>query len=122
MRTVANGAEEFFLSVWNMLLASGMALTPSFLGFQAELHPAWSLWLASGAVTGLTVLSLSKTSDVQEYALTFIGCWTCAAPWVLGFEHMVIPLLAHLGFGFALVVSALTELWRLRSKLGTGPD
>ncbi len=120
MRTAANGAEEYFLRVWNILLALGMAITPSFLGFQAELHPAWSLWSASGVVIGLTVLFLSKISVFAEYVLTFVGCWTCAAPWVLGFEHMVIPLLAHLGFGFALVVSALTELWRFRSERGTG--
>ncbi len=114
MRTISNGAEEIFLGVWNLCLAAGMVLAPWALSFIDQTQATWNLWLCAGAVLGLAVLSLLQTYDMEEVLLALVGVWVCAAPWVMGFEDAQIPLITHLGFGLALVVSALAELWRLR--------
>lgn len=114
MRTISNGAEEIFLGVWNLCLAAGMGLAPWALSALDQTQASWNLWLCAGAVLGLAVLSLLRTTDREEVLLALIGLWLCGAPWALGFEDARMPLIAHLGFGLALVVSALAEMWRLR--------
>ncbi len=114
MRTISTGAEEVFLGVWNLCLAAGMMLSPWALSFLDQAQATWNLWLCAGAVLGLAVLSLLQTYDMEEYLLALVGLWVGAAPWLLGFEDAQMPLIAHLGFGIALIVSALAELWRLR--------
>ncbi len=104
-----------------MLLAAGMVLTPWILGFLVEERPTFSLRTCAVLTAALTALSMGRTYDLGEVGLTLVGIWTCAAPWLLGFRHAPIPHLAHLGFGVAIIVSALSSLWRLRRMSGAGP-
>ncbi|MFH6783266.1 MULTISPECIES: SPW repeat domain-containing protein [Methylobacterium] len=121
MDATDNAAEDIFLVVWTMLLAAGMASTPWLLGFLAEARPTLNLWACAGLAAALAALSLRRTTDRGESGLALVGLWTCAAPWLLGFRHAPLPLLAHLGFGFALIVAALAGLWRLRTMSRADP-
>lgn len=113
MRT-SNDLEDLFLSGWSLMLGTFLIITPWYLGFTEERVPSWNAWASGGAVVALSLLALARVHDWLEYLTAAIGLWLCGAPWALGFEGQIPAAWSHTGFGFALMISAFAELWRLR--------
>ena len=118
MRTMPNDIEDIFLACWNTMLGAFLMLAPWYLGYAGETAPTWNAWACGGAVIVLSLMALAQVHDWLEYAVAAVGLWLCAAPWALGFEDVTGPALTHVGFGFAMMVSAAAELWRLRHASG----
>ncbi len=114
MRTIDNHPEDIFLSGWNLLLGASLIAAPWYFGFASELVAAWNAWGLGATVIVLALLALMQTSEWEEYVIAAAGFWACAAPWALGFQEVTAAAWAHVGFGVALIVSAGSELWRLR--------
>jgi hypothetical protein len=115
MRAIDNQLEDQFLNGWSLLLGVGLILAPWYFGFGPEPFAAWNARASGGTVVILAALALMQTYDWEEYAMAAAGLWACVAPWALGFEGAAATW-AHVGFGVALIVSAGSELWRLRDS------
>lgn len=115
MRTIDNQSQDIFLNGLSLLLGIGLIAAPWYFGFASETAAAWNAWIFGTTVAILAVLALMQTYDWEEYAMAAAGLWACVAPWALGFEGAAATW-AHVGFGVALIVSAGSELWRLRDS------
>lgn len=116
MRTIENQLEDLFLNGWNLLLGASLIAAPWYFNFTSEAVASWNAWTFGATVIALAVLALMQTYDWEEYAIAAAGLWACVAPWVLGFQEATAATWAHVGFGVALIVSAGSELWRLRDS------
>lgn len=115
MRTIDNQLEDHFLNGWSLLLGVGLIFAPRYFGFGAERFATWNAWASGATVAILAGLALMQTYEWEEYAIAAAGLWACLAPWALGFQGAAATW-AHVGFGVALIVSAGSELWRLRDS------
>ena len=116
MRTIDNQPEDVFLNGWSLLLGIGLLVAPWYFGFASETFAAWNAWIFGATAVILAVLALMQTYDWEVYAIAAAGIWTCLAPWALGFQETTVATWAHVSFGIALIVSASSELWRLRES------
>jgi predicted MFS family arabinose efflux permease len=116
MRTIDNQPEDFFLNGWSLLLGIGLFVAPWYFGFASEAFAAWNAWIFGVTAVILAVLALMQTYDWEVYAIAAAGIWSCVAPWALGFQASIPATWAHVSFGVALIVSACSELWRLRES------
>lgn len=118
---IANEPEDRFLSGWSLMLGILLAAAPWYLGFAPDRVPAWNAWACAGAVIVLSLLALAQVHAWLEYLTAAIGLWLCVAPWALGFGGRIPADWTHAGFGLALAISALSELWRLRETRTSRP-
>lgn len=118
MRTITNDLEDVFLAGWSLMLGSFLVIVPWYLGFDGQAAPTWNAWACGSAILVLSLLALVQVNEWLEYATAAVGLWLCMAPWVLGFGDLIIPAGSHIGLGFALMIAAAAELWRLRHASG----
>ena len=88
MRTIDNQSQDIFLNGLSLLLGIGLIAAPWYFGFASETAAAWNAWIFGTTVAILAVLALEAT----------VATW------------------AHVSFGIALVISASSEVWRLRES------
>lgn len=117
----ANEPEDAFLAGWNLTLGALLAAVPWYLGYAAAGAPAWNAWASAGAIVVLSILALARVHAWLEYLTATLGLWLCAAPWMLGFGAERAAAWTHVGFGLALMISAFSELWRLREARASHP-
>lgn len=118
MRTITNGLEDVFLAGWSLMLGAGLVIAPWWLGFQETSAATWNAWACGSAIVVLSILAMAQVYDWLEYLVVGIGLWLFAAPWLLGFGEEPAAAWTHEGFGFALIISAGAELWRLHEAPG----
>lgn len=116
-----NQPEDVFLAAWSLTLGTLLAIAPWYLGYTADRIPTWNAWACAGAVVALSLLALARVHAWLEYLTAILGLWLCAAPWALGFGTQVPAAWTHVGFGLALMISAFSELWRLREARASRP-
>ncbi|AIQ92382.1 SPW repeat-containing protein [Methylobacterium phyllosphaerae] len=116
MRTIDNQSQDIFLNGLSLLLGVGLIAAPWYFGFASETAAAWNAWIFGTTVAILAVLALMQTYDWEVYAIAAGGLWVCLAPWALGFQEATVATWAHVSFGIALIISASSEVWRLRES------
>lgn len=116
MRTIDNQSQDIFLNGLSLLLGIGLIAAPWYFGFASETAAAWNAWIFGTTATILAVLALMQTYDWEVYAIAAAGTWICLAPWALGFQDATVATWGHVSFGVALIMSASSELRRLRES------
>ncbi len=116
MRTIDNGIEEVIVAGLSLIVGAGLMLAPWYFGFMGEAKATWNAWISGTFVAVFALLAIMQTLDLEEYIMAVIGVWVVAAPWLLDFKDVTAARWTHVGFGLAIVVLAVIELWRLRAS------
>jgi len=99
----------------NLALAVILFVSPWVLGFADETVAARTAWGIGLVVAMLTVAAIVKFAEWEEWASLALGLLLVAAPWMLGYTHIVAAQWASVLLGLLVAAVAVWEVWVHRS-------
>ena len=99
-----------------MVLGLLLAVSPWLLQFTGLDAATLNAVIIGGLIFALSALALTLLDRWEAYISGLLGLWAALSPWLIGFTAYDMAMIAHVGLGALVVVTAAIEIWQTSSS------
>ena len=100
----------------NMVLGLVLVASPWLLQFTGLEAATLNAVIIGFLIFALSALALTLLDRWEAYISGLLGLWAALSPWLIGFTAYDMAMIAHVGLGALVVVTAAIEIWQTSSS------
>ena len=91
-----------------------LLISPLALGYGSDKPAQWHAVILGIVIGALSIHSLVKIAEWEEWARLAAGAWVIVAPWVLGFTSVAAATWANVVLGAVTTLCSAWRVWEVR--------
>lgn len=108
--TIYERLSVYWQDTLNVLLGAGLFFSPWLFGFETVSAAAWNAHIVGAVIAVMALMALFAFHRWEDWVSGLLGAWLLIAPWSLGFNALMAPLVTHVFFGIAAVVLSIWSI------------
>jgi len=107
--------KEKVADVINLVLGTGLFLSPWVIALPPDAAASWNAWLSGILIAAVAVAALGAFAEWEEWLNVIVGLWVAASPWLVNFSANVTATRVHVIAGILVAVVAVVRIWLVHS-------